>query len=271
MDLPPVIRAERLIGIATATVVGALVLPPLLAAVAASAGTDFAPLQRLDIVLNTLLLGVTTTVAAVAGGGMLALALVPGVPGRAMLERLIVMPLYLTPLLTAIGWSWLGSPRSGLINLLLRGALGPGFTINVISPSGVIIVSALAMMPLSFLLISDALSGIDASLLEAARVHGAAPRMVLGRVTLPLLAPAALASALLVFVQAVGLFSVPAVLGMPADFNVATTEIFRLRRDLSAARRRGGRLGVALARHHRALDLRTITAPRKALVRDNRG
>ena len=47
----------------------------------------------------------------------MALALVPGVPGRAMLERLIVMPLYLTPLLTAIGWSWLGSPRSGLINL----------------------------------------------------------------------------------------------------------------------------------------------------------
>jgi iron(III) transport system permease protein len=223
-----VIRAERLLGIGTATLVGLLVVPPLVASVAACAGADFAPLHRPDIVLNTLLLGLTTTAVAVAGGGVLAIALVPGVPWKTMLERLIVMPLYLTPLLTAIGWSWLGSPRSGFINLALRTAFGQGFTINVISPSGVMIVSALAMMPLSFLLVSDALTGIDASLLEAARVHGAAPRTVLWRITLPLLAPAALASALLVFVQAIGLFSVPAVLGMPADFNVVTTEIFRL-------------------------------------------
>ncbi|MBW0002933.1 MAG: iron ABC transporter permease [Hyphomicrobiales bacterium] len=226
--MPSSMRAERLLGIAAAIVVAALVLPPLLAAVAASVGADFAPLHRFDVVGNTLLLGVTATVAAVAGGCLLALAVVAGVPGRAMLERLIVMPLYLTPLLTAIGWSWLASPRSGLINLVMRGAFGPDFAVNVVSPAGVIIVSALAMMPLPFLLISDALSGMDASLLEAARVHGAAPRTVLWRVTLPLIAPAALASALLVFVQAIGLFSVPAVLGMPADFSVATTEIFRL-------------------------------------------
>ncbi len=162
------------------------------------------------------------------GGGALALALARGVPGRAMLERLVVMPLYLTPLLTAIGWSWLGSPHSGMLNLLLRDALGLGITINVVSPGGVILVCALATMPLPFLLMSDALAGLDASLLEAARVHGARPGMVLRRVTLPLLGPAALASALLVFVQVVGMFSVPAVLGMPAGFDVATTEIFRL-------------------------------------------
>ncbi|MBV8425702.1 MAG: sugar ABC transporter permease, partial [Hyphomicrobiales bacterium] len=129
--MPSSMRAERLLGIAAAIVVAALVLPPLLAAVAASVGADFAPLHRFDVVGNTLLLGVTATVAAVAGGCLLALAVVAGVPGRAMLERLIVMPLYLTPLLTAIGWSWLASPRSGLINLLMRGAFGPDFAVNV--------------------------------------------------------------------------------------------------------------------------------------------
>ena len=203
-------------------------LPPLVAVVAASAGVGFAPLHRPEIVFNTLLLGLTATAAAVAGGGGLALALARGVPGRAMLERLVVMPLYLTPLLTAIGWSWLGSPHSGMLNLLLRDALGLGMTINVVSPGGVIGVCALATMPLPFLLMSDALAGLDASLLEAAHVHGARPGTVLRRVTLPLLGPAALASALLVFVQVVGMFSVPAVLGMPAGFDVATTEIFRL-------------------------------------------
>jgi iron(III) transport system permease protein len=47
-------------------------------------------------------------------------------------------------------------------------------------------------------------------------------------VTLPLVLPAALGSAMLVFVQAMGLFSVPAVLGMPSGFYVAGTEIYRL-------------------------------------------
>ncbi len=162
------------------------------------------------------------------GGAALALALARGVPRRAMLERLVVMPLYLTPLLTAIGWSWLASPRSGLLNLILRDALGLPLTINVETAAGVIVVAALATMPLPFLLISDALGAQDMALLEAARVHGGGPLRTLARITLPLLAPAALAAALLVFVQAVGMFSVPAILGMPAGFAVATTEIFRL-------------------------------------------
>ena len=45
---------------------------------------------------------------------------------------------------------------------------------------------------------------------------------------LPLVLPATLGSALLVLVQAMGLFSVPAVLGMPGGFYVAGTEIYRL-------------------------------------------
>ncbi|MGH7079172.1 MAG: ABC transporter permease, partial [Acetobacteraceae bacterium] len=165
---------------------------------------------------------------AVSAGYGLALAVAPGVPGRALLERLVVMPLYLTPLLTAMGWDWLASPHSGLINLILHAAWGNGVSINAVTPLGAIAVSALATAPLPFLLISDALRGIDASLTEAARVHGATPRMVACRIVLPLLAPAGFASSVLVFVQAIGLFSVPAVLGMPAGFNVATTEIYQL-------------------------------------------
>jgi iron(III) transport system permease protein len=216
------------LGVGTTAVVAALVLPPLLAVAVRGTAGGFAPLHHPDIVANTLLLAVGATIGALLIGGGLALAMAPGVPGGAMLERLVVMPLYLTPLLTAIGWSWLGSPHSGLINLLLRDTLGLPITINVVSPGGVVLVTSLAAAPLPFLLISDALRGIDASLLEAARVHGAAPTFALRRVTLPLLLPAGLAAALLVMVQALGTFSVPAVLGLPAGFAVATTEIYQL-------------------------------------------
>jgi iron(III) transport system permease protein len=221
-------RAENVLGLGTTAVVALLVLPPLVAVAAGGTVGGFAPLHHLDIVGNTLLLAFGATAGALLIGGGLALALVRGVPCGAMLERLVVMPLYLTPLLTAIGWSWLASPHSGLINLLLRDAFGLPLTVNIVSPGGVVLVTALAAAPLPFLLISDALRGIDVAMLEAARVHGAAPLLVLRRVTLPLLLPAALAAALLVMVQALGMFSVPAVLGLPAGFPVATTQIYQL-------------------------------------------
>jgi iron(III) transport system permease protein len=221
-------RAEAALAAASSGIVTLLVLPPLAAVALAGAGAGFAPIREPGVVANTLLFGVAITAASLAVGVSLALALAPGVPGRAALERLIVMPLYLTPLLTAMGWNWLASPKSGLINLILHAMLGSWATINVISPAGVILVSALAMAPLPFLLISDALRGLDPSLIEAARVHGASRRLVFCRITAPLLLPATLASALLLGVQTIGMFSVPAVLGLPAGFNVATTEIFQL-------------------------------------------
>jgi iron(III) transport system permease protein len=219
-------RAETVLGVGVSVVVAALVLPPLCAVVLTGAG--FAPLREPGVVLNTLMFGVLTTICALLLGGTLALSLAPGIPGRSLLERLVVMPLYLTPLLTAMGWSWLASPKSGLLNLLLHASLGGWATINVISAGGAIVVTALAAAPLPFLLLSDAVRALDPSLLEAARVHGAMPHLVFRRIVLPLLLPAGLASGVLAFVQAIGMFSVPAVLGMPAGFHVATTEIYQL-------------------------------------------
>ena len=147
--------------------------PELAAVVLAGTGSGFALLHHPDVVLNTLLFGLLTTLCAMLLGGGLALSLAPGVPGRVLLERLVVMPLYLTPLLTAMGWSWLASPKSGLVNLLLHAAFGARVTINVVSAAGAIVVTALAAAPLPFLLLSDALRALDPALLEAARVHGA--------------------------------------------------------------------------------------------------
>ncbi|HET7879285.1 MAG TPA: ABC transporter permease subunit, partial [Acetobacteraceae bacterium] len=181
------------------------------------------------IIRNTLLVGIGATALAVTIGGLLALMLARiATPGRATLSRLVTLPLYITPLLTAIAWSWLGSPRGGLINLVCRNAFGIDSIVNLHSAGGVIVIAALSYVPLPFLLIGAALRGMDPSLEESARVHGASAFAALRRVTVPLVLPATLGSALLVFVQAMGLFSVPAVLGMPAGFQVAGTEIYRL-------------------------------------------
>jgi len=131
------------------------------------------------------------------------------------------------PLLTAIAWSWLGSARGGFINLFLRELGIAGVALNLQSPDGVVAVTALSYAPIPFLVIGGLLRNMDPALEDSARVHGGSPGFTLYAVTLGLVLPGVLASALLVFVQAIGMFSVPAVLGMPADFYVATTEIFR--------------------------------------------
>jgi iron(III) transport system permease protein len=221
-------RSEAVLGGGVTALVGLLVLPPLVAVVLAGADADFVPARHPDIVLNTLVFGLAATVGALAVGTALALALAPGIPGGALLERLVTMPLYLTPLLTAMGWSWLGSPKSGLLNVALHAVFGLGVTLNMISAGGAIAVTALAAAPLPFLLVSDARRALDPALLEAARVHGARPLLVFRRIVLPLLLPALAAASVLVFVQSIGMFSVPAVLGMPAGFHVATTQIYSL-------------------------------------------
>ncbi len=166
------------LGLDVSLVVAFLLLPLLAAVILAEAGSGFALLHHPVVVLNRLLFGLLTTLCAMLLGGGLAFSVAPSVPGRVLLERLVVMPLYLTPLLTAMGWSWLASPKSGLVNLLLHAAFGARVTIDVVSAAGAIVVTALAAAPLPFLLLSDALRALDPALLEAARVHGAVPRMV---------------------------------------------------------------------------------------------
>lgn len=230
--------AENAMATSLCLLLAVLVIAPMLAvafgAIADGGGLSARRLATVlastRIIANTLFVGVGTTALAVAVGGALALVLVRiDTPGRAALEQFVILPLYVTPLLTAIAWSWLGSPRGGLINLFGREVLGIADPlVNLHSAGGVIFVSALAYAPLPFLLVGGALRAMDPSLEDSARIHGASPAKTFARVTLPLALPAALGSAMLVFVQAMGLFSVPAVLGMPAGFHVVGTEIYRL-------------------------------------------
>jgi iron(III) transport system permease protein len=233
----PALSAEAVVTAAMALIVSVLVLVPLVMVVFGAAreagGFSLRPLLTVlgstTIIGNTLIMGVGTTLLSVAAGAAFALMLTRiETPGRGTLSRLLPLPLYITPLLTAIAWSWLGSPRGGLINLFARQAFGIDSLINLHTPAGVVFVAALSYVPLPYLLIAAALRGMDPALEESARVHGASTFAALRLVTLPLMLPAMLGSGLLVLVQAMGLFSVPAVLGMPNGFVVAGTQIYRL-------------------------------------------
>jgi iron(III) transport system permease protein len=181
-----------------------------------------------SILTNTMLMGAATSLCAVTIGGALALMLVrTDLPGRATLEPLALLPLYVTPLLTAIAWSWLGSPRGGLVNLVTQRLAGTS-VIDLHGTSGVVFLASLAYAPVPFLLIAAGLRATDPSLEDNARVHGASLHFAFSLVRLALVLPSALGALVLVFVQTMGLFSIPAVLGVPGGFTVIATEIYHL-------------------------------------------
>jgi iron(III) transport system permease protein len=81
-------------------------------------------------------------------------------------------------------------------------------------------------VPYAYLFVVGALKNMDPALEEAARTVSAGVVATMRRVTLPLMLPALLSSALLVFVLAAELFSVPAMLGARVQIHTIPTVIY---------------------------------------------
>ncbi|MGH7154071.1 MAG: ABC transporter permease [Acetobacteraceae bacterium] len=168
------------------------------------------------------------TAGAVLIGATLAfLSVRTDIPGRRVLEAVAVMPMFVPPLVGAFAWDILASPRSGIINILLR-PLGLSQAINVYSAGGIAFVFAIYYCPYVVLFCTAAMRGIDAALEEAACIAGASRFRLALDVTLPLIAPALMSAALLVFVLLIELFSIPAVLAEPGNIHVLSVRIWEL-------------------------------------------
>ncbi|MBV8085245.1 MAG: ABC transporter permease subunit, partial [Chloroflexi bacterium] len=118
-------------------------------------------------------------------------------PARGLIFVALTASLALPPILTAMGWTFWLSPKIGLANLLLRGLTGSQASdgpLDGYSLGGMIWVTALAICPSVFLMLSALLRNMDSSLEEAARTSGASSRSVMWRVSLPLLIPGLLAA-----------------------------------------------------------------------------
>jgi iron(III) transport system permease protein len=177
-------------------------------------------------ILNTLIIAGGTTIVATVTGTLLAWAVVrTDMPGRRIIGVASIVPFISTPFIGALAWILLGSPETGLVNQLWRFLGGEGALIDIYSVQGIIFVEALYEMPFVFLLVAGALRSMDPTLEEASLSSGASLWTTTTKITLPLVLPAILASALLVFVLAAEQFGVPAVLGTPARIRVLTTSI----------------------------------------------
>ena len=155
--------------------------------------------------LRSLELAALTTVIATAIGTLMALALVRyEFFGRRASNLLIVLPMATPEIVMG----------ASLLSMFVVYGIGLGFTTLLI---------AHVMFCISFVVVvvRSRLIGFDRSIEEAAADLGATPVQAFRYVTLPLLAPAVIASALLAFALSIDDFVI-------SNFNSGTTETFPL-------------------------------------------
>ena len=243
----PILRVpstQTLVGGAVAVVAAALVLYPIyfLFQAALNVGdpeakppTDygfdnFVNLgQYGEILLNTVTVSLAATVLALLFGFVTAWILSrTNVPGRHVLEQLMAVPYYVTPLLGAFAWSLLGAPESGFVNQIWRALGGEDHLIDIATPWGIAWVMALFEGSVAFVMIGAVMKSMDPALEEASQIIGAGRLRTMLRITLPLVAPGVLGAAIFVFAEMLGSFSAALVLGLPNRFYVVTTAMYQL-------------------------------------------
>src|SRR5258706_32062 len=165
---------------------------------------------------TSLLAPALATIFACAIGIPLAFCLARvDLPGRPLLLTLATLPLVLPSFVSAYALVLLFG-HAGVVTTALRSI---GIPIgSIYGLSGIVIVFTLTFYPYVVLPVLAGFQAVDASMEEAARNLGGSRPYVIRTVLLPIVMPAILAGGLLVFIEALENFGVPAVLAEDRPF-----------------------------------------------------
>jgi len=177
---------------------------------------------------NTGVFATGLTVLGIALGGYLAwLVERTNIPLRGWITALCVFRLIIPGILTTVSWIFLASPSIGMINhwaATLFGIDGP--IVDVYNMWGMIWVEALDVFPMAYLLMAASLRSMDPSLEEASLAAGRGTFATARSITLPLIRPALLATAILTFIRGIETFENPALIGLPAGIRTVVIEVW---------------------------------------------
>ncbi|HYZ21918.1 MAG TPA: iron ABC transporter permease [Rhodopila sp.] len=168
-----------------------------------------------------------TAVAVTIGLAFAWIVVRTNTPCKGLIASTGMLPLFVPPLVAGVAWSILGSPKTGLLNLLAMKA-GIPIHFNLYTMPGMIFVFGIYYAPYVYMFTAAALRNMDPSLEEAAEISGASSARTMATVTFPLILPAIVSGMLLSFVVMLGIYGIPAVLGSSANIPVLTTYIFAL-------------------------------------------
>lgn len=147
-------------------------------------------------------------------------------PGRRWLEPLILVPMFISSIVLAFGYTVAIGP-SGFVSLWVKGLIG-WVPWNIYGLPGLIVIGGLSHVPGVYLYVSSAMKSLPADLEEAARTAGANIWQVGAKVTLPLVLPALVFSAALNILLGLETFGLPLVLADPSGVLVLTTYLYKM-------------------------------------------
>jgi iron(III) transport system permease protein len=177
------------------------------------------------IVLNTLFFAVVTMIVAQLFGSVMAVIVGrTNLPGRKWIGEILIWPLFVSNLVMAFGWFTMYGP-SGYITLAFKASTGLS-PWNLYSLTGMSIVAGLSQAPLAYLMCIGAVTKADAQLEDAARSAGASPMRALISITVPMMRPAMVYSAVLNFVIGIEMLAIPLVFGGPSGIQTVTTFLY---------------------------------------------
>ncbi len=150
-------------------------------------------------------------------------------PFKGFIEIALWLGFFLPLLPMTLGWILLLDPHTGVINKFLVNTFGlSGPLFDIYSYWGIIWCHLAFSTSVRFILMTPAFKAMDAALEEAARASGSNNLGVLWRITIPILAPALLASTALGFIRSLESLEIEMVLGIPAGIYVVPTKIWDL-------------------------------------------
>ncbi|HVC80021.1 MAG TPA: ABC transporter permease subunit [Chloroflexota bacterium] len=188
-------------------------------------GRVFSNPEVLGALINTAWLGAAVACfGTLLGAGMAVLIKRTDLPGRRLFNALVWVTLFTPTYLIALAWELLFS-RGGFIDSAIA-PLPDGVINTIFSPVGLIMLLVLRLAPFAYLATSAALHRLGAEYDEAARLVGAPLLQRWLRINGPLLAPALLAGALIIFAEAISDYGTAATIAQQAGFNLVTYELY---------------------------------------------
>ena len=191
--------------------------------------TAFGRWRYVEALLNSLLVGLAVGVLGIVFGVPMAWAVSrTDMPGKGLVWAAILGTFIVPNYLGAVAWILLAGPNAGWLNRVWMAATGAGAgPFNIYSMAGLVLVIAIYSYPYVFVFTRGALDLVSAEMDDAATTLGAGVVRRTLRITLPLTLPAILAAFIVAFLEAIALFGVPALIALPARFQVMTTMLWQ--------------------------------------------
>src|SRR2546430_15031847 len=185
--------------------------------------------RHLQALWNTLQFGAGVAVLACLFGVPLAWAISrTDMPAKNFIRLMVFGAFIIPPYLGAIGWILLAGPNSGWLNKVWMALTGAEHGIfNIYSMARLIVVIAVPSFPYVFLFTHSALDLVSSEMEDAANILGAGTLRTTFRVTLPLVLPAIVGGLIISFLEAIALFGAPALIALPARFQVVSTQLWQ--------------------------------------------